>query len=74
MGSVHGVDLGACGHSAATAHCRPVAGGRCAFVPALMGMLLGQWVGRVSPRVFRTCFFAGSLILALIWCSVHWFD
>jgi uncharacterized membrane protein YfcA len=35
-----------------------------ALVPALMGMSLGQWVrGRVSPRVFRTCFFAGSLIL-----------
>ena len=35
-----------------------------ALAPALMGMSLGQWVrGRVSPRVFRTCFFAGSLIL-----------
>ena len=35
-----------------------------ALAPALIGMLLGQWVrARVSPRAFRICFFAGSLIL-----------
>jgi uncharacterized protein len=35
-----------------------------ALVPALIGMLLGQWVrAQTSPRVFRTCFFAGSLAL-----------
>jgi uncharacterized protein len=35
-----------------------------ALLPALIGMWLGQWVrARVSPRVFRICFFAGSLIL-----------
>jgi uncharacterized protein len=35
-----------------------------ALAPALVGMLLGQWVrGRASPRVFRICFFAGSLAL-----------
>lgn len=35
-----------------------------ALVPALIGMWLGQRVrALVSPRVFRICFFAGSLIL-----------
>ncbi len=35
-----------------------------ALAPAVAGMLLGQWVrGRVRPRVFRLCFFAGALAL-----------
>jgi len=33
-------------------------------VPAAIGMALGQWLRmRVSPRVFRISFFAGSLLL-----------
>jgi uncharacterized membrane protein YfcA len=35
-----------------------------ALVPAAIGMALGQWLRmRVSPRVFRIAFFAGSLVL-----------
>jgi uncharacterized membrane protein YfcA len=35
-----------------------------ALVPALLGMVLGQWVrARVRPAVFRTCFFLASLLL-----------
>jgi uncharacterized membrane protein YfcA len=35
-----------------------------ALVPAVAGMLLGQWLrGRTSPRVFRICFFVGLLAL-----------
>lgn len=35
-----------------------------ALVPALAGMLLGQWVrGQVSEKVFRLCFFLGLLAL-----------
>jgi uncharacterized membrane protein YfcA len=35
-----------------------------AIVPALVGMGIGQWVRlRVQPGVFRTCFFAGLLML-----------
>jgi len=35
-----------------------------ALVPAAIGMALGQWLRmRVSPRVFRISFFAGSLLL-----------
>jgi uncharacterized membrane protein YfcA len=35
-----------------------------AIVPALAGMGIGQWVRqRVRPAVFRTCFFAGLLLL-----------
>jgi uncharacterized protein len=35
-----------------------------ALVPVLAGMVLGQWVrARVQSRVFRICFFVGSLVL-----------
>jgi uncharacterized membrane protein YfcA len=35
-----------------------------ALVPALLGMVLGQWVrARVRSRAFRICFFLGSLVL-----------
>jgi uncharacterized protein len=35
-----------------------------ALVPALLGMVLGQWVrARVRPDVFRICFFVASLLL-----------
>jgi uncharacterized protein len=35
-----------------------------ALVPVLAGMVLGQWVrARVQSRVFRICFFLGSLVL-----------
>jgi uncharacterized membrane protein YfcA len=35
-----------------------------ALVPALGGMLVGTWLrGRISPAVFRRCFFAGLLVL-----------
>jgi uncharacterized membrane protein YfcA len=35
-----------------------------ALAPALIGMVLGQWVrARVRPETFRICFFAGSLLL-----------
>jgi uncharacterized membrane protein YfcA len=35
-----------------------------AVAPAFIGMMLGQGVrGRIPPTVFRTCFFAGMLVL-----------
>lgn len=35
-----------------------------ALAPALLGMVLGQWVrARVRSETFRICFFAGSLLL-----------
>jgi uncharacterized membrane protein YfcA len=35
-------------------------------VPALIGMVIGQWVrGRVSVTIFRMCLFAGLLLLGL---------
>jgi len=35
-----------------------------ALVPALAGMVLGQWVrARVRSRALRICFFLGSLVL-----------
>jgi uncharacterized protein len=35
-----------------------------ALAPALLGMVLGQWVrARVRSETFRTCFFVGSLLL-----------
>jgi len=37
-----------------------------ALVPALAGMLLGQWIrGRIRPELFRRCFFIGLLGLGL---------
>jgi uncharacterized membrane protein YfcA len=37
-----------------------------ALVPALGGMLLGQWIrGRIRPELFRRCFFIGLLGLGL---------
>jgi uncharacterized membrane protein YfcA len=37
-----------------------------ALVPALTGMLLGQWIrGRIRPEIFRRCFFLGLLALGL---------
>jgi uncharacterized membrane protein YfcA len=37
-----------------------------ALVPALAGMLLGQWIrGRIRPEIFRRCFFLGLLALGL---------
>jgi uncharacterized membrane protein YfcA len=37
-----------------------------ALVPALAGMLLGQWIrSRIEPALFRRCFFAGLLMLGL---------
>jgi uncharacterized protein len=41
-----------------------IVGGSLALVPALLGMLLGQWIRqRISAAVFRTCFFVGLLLL-----------
>jgi uncharacterized protein len=35
-----------------------------ALAPALLGMVLGQWVrARIRPETFRVCFFVGSLLL-----------
>jgi len=35
-----------------------------ALVPALAGMLIGQWIrSRIRPEVFRKCFFTGLLLL-----------
>jgi uncharacterized membrane protein YfcA len=35
-----------------------------ALIPALLGMLLGQWIRqRISAAMFRTCFFVGLLLL-----------
>lgn len=35
-----------------------------ALVPALLGMMFGQWIRtRIKPAVFRTCFFTGLLLL-----------
>jgi uncharacterized protein len=35
-----------------------------ALGPALLGMVLGQWVrARIRPETFRVCFFVGSLLL-----------
>ncbi len=35
-----------------------------ALVPALLGMMIGQWLrGRARPEVFRLCFFIGLLVL-----------
>jgi uncharacterized membrane protein YfcA len=35
-----------------------------ALAPALLGMVLGQWVrARVRSETFRICFFSGSLLL-----------
>lgn len=35
-----------------------------AFVPVLVGMVVGQWVrARVHSRAFRICFFLGALVL-----------
>ena len=37
-----------------------------ALVPALAGMMLGQWIrGRIRPELFRRCFFIGLLALGL---------
>jgi len=37
-----------------------------ALAPALVGMMLGQWVrARVRSQVFRLCFFLGSLLLGI---------
>jgi uncharacterized membrane protein YfcA len=37
-----------------------------ALVPALAGMMLGQWIrGRIRPELFRRCFFIGLLGLGL---------
>jgi uncharacterized protein len=37
-----------------------------ALAPALVGMMLGQWVrARVRSDVFRICFFLGSLLLGI---------
>ena len=41
-----------------------IGGSALALVPALLGMLFGQWIRhRISAAVFRTCFFAGMLLL-----------
>ncbi len=35
-----------------------------ALVPAMIGMVLGQWIRfRIEPAAFRTCLFAGLLVL-----------
>ena len=40
------------------------AGSALALLPALLGMLLGQWLqGRLRPAVFRRVFFGGLLLL-----------
>lgn len=45
-------------------HSAVVGGSMLALVPALLGMLLGQWIRqRISASVFRTCFFVGLLLL-----------
>jgi uncharacterized protein len=37
-----------------------------ALLPALGGMMCGQWIrGRIRPELFRRCFFAGLLVLGL---------
>jgi uncharacterized membrane protein YfcA len=37
-----------------------------ALAPALIGMLLGQWIRtRIPPPLFRQCLFAGLLALGL---------
>jgi uncharacterized protein len=37
-----------------------------AVVPAVVGMMAGQWLrARVSVTVFRTCLFAGLLLIGL---------
>jgi uncharacterized membrane protein YfcA len=37
-----------------------------ALIPALAGMMLGQWIrGRIRPELFRRCFFIGLLGLGL---------
>jgi uncharacterized membrane protein YfcA len=37
-----------------------------ALIPALAGMMLGQWIrGRIRPALFRRCFFIGLLALGL---------
>ncbi|MGZ3290393.1 MAG: sulfite exporter TauE/SafE family protein, partial [Xanthobacteraceae bacterium] len=43
----------------------PIAGvSLLALAPALIGMVLGQWVrARVRSETFRICLFAGSLLL-----------
>jgi hypothetical protein len=45
-------------------HTSIVGGSTLALAPALFGMLLGQWIrGRISPAMFRRCFFIGLLLL-----------
>jgi len=35
-------------------------------VPSLLGMFIGTYVrGRISPVLFRRCFFAGMLVLGV---------
>ncbi len=47
-------------------HSAIVGGSTLALVPALLGMLLGQWIRkRISAAVFRTCFFVGLLLLGV---------
>lgn len=44
------------------------------LVPALGGMLLGQWLRqRISATLFRRCFFVGLLLLGadLAWRGFH---
>jgi uncharacterized membrane protein YfcA len=37
-----------------------------ALIPALAGLMLGQWIrGRIRPALFRRCFFIGLLALGL---------
>jgi uncharacterized membrane protein YfcA len=37
-----------------------------ALVPAMIGMMCGQWIrGRIRPATFRRCFFVGLLALGL---------
>jgi uncharacterized membrane protein YfcA len=37
-----------------------------ALIPALAGMLIGQWIRRrIRPELFRRCFFVGLLGLGL---------
>ena len=37
-----------------------------ALLPALGGMLAGQWLrGRIAPELFRKCFFVGLFALGL---------
>ncbi len=45
-------------------HSSIVGGSTLALAPALFGMLLGQWIReRISPAMFRICFFVGLLLL-----------